>query len=358
MRLDWRREHYVWVPTGNQGTLQALGLEAQALVAYLARLADARGVIRCLSSDTQASLFRLCGTHIHERQMLALHLRKMHQTGTLAPHVEGVHLPEFVEWQRTREPRRRLYERESATIAQLPTFTRALFAHLVRVCDDEGQVHCSGPLDWATTAVRGHHRESREDRRMATRIAVHLDTLLGVGVLASTPQGLRVQHHAEAQRPAPRLDVAEAGPARVRHGSEAGPARVGHGSWSDATARNHSTAVGTPVPSLPSLPSDPPLNPPLAAETAPVVEAAAVLPIPPPRVSRPAAGRPSLQNDKQGTLLGILDPPPERPAPPAEAAKRRGKVKPPTVDVAPPKTPKPQNPKTPFQLKMSKKKPA
>lgn len=330
--MDWRRERYVWVPSAHPGTLQALGLEAQALVAYLARLCDERGVIRCASDDRRRALTKLCGTHLAERMLFAKVVDESFRVGTLAAHAEGVHLPEFAAWQVTREPRRRLYERESLAFAQLPTFTRALAAHLVRV-SDEGIIRCARPEEWVATVTRGQYDRVRFDRAMGHRVASHLDTLFGVGFLDRTEQGFAIRHHLEAQHPAPRpeaLDRPQGGPRVALDRPQGGP-RVALGS--ELSVQNHSTAVGTPVPSLPPVPSNPPLMPPLAAEAAPVVAAQPVPPNPPPRVSRPAAGRPSPRNEVQGVLFGVLDPPAAKPVPAVEVPKRRAKVKPPTEDV-------------------------
>jgi hypothetical protein len=267
--LDWRRERYVWVPLETVGTLQALRLEAQALVIYIARLCDPGGVIRCNPKDALGALTRLCGVHLRERKLFSLTLAGALQVNALALHQDGLFLPEFLEWQVTRDRRRRLYAREVGAYAHLPTFTRAFAAHLVRTCDDDGLLWCKGVQDWALEASRAQYSRGDQNRLLARRAACHIEALLKIGFLERTEDGFRVTPHAAAQRAAePRAALAHAPDPPDAHktltSDPQDTSKIPTRRY-DPTPRNHMNGAVPPSRVIPYLPSNsPPLSSPVA----------------------------------------------------------------------------------------------
>ena len=273
--LNWRHEPYCWVPRIGKvcaATYQGLSLEGRALVTYLAKLADADGVVRTADGDPYAGLTRLIGVHLSERAAFRSVVNEVFAVQKrLASNEKTVVLPLYKTWQSSLEPRARLFLRESSTFAALTAFPRMYASEFIRTADDHGVVGASieEMADRLSNDKAALSRNSRRDAYKAD-IAARVEKLVKEGFLV-IDDGVRIKNFTAAQSTRADRDAATSGtldrrPTDARTTADGRSTDGPH----ETSARNHSTQLGVSN-SLPPSPQTAEETPTVSLRSAEVV---------------------------------------------------------------------------------------
>ena len=171
--LNFGRERYCWLPRESMGVFRGASFEERCLISYLAKLLDPRsGRVVLGNADPYRALVMLCAVYPIERRAFSeLVPRLMARCGVEMAGAELV-LTDFLSWQRTREPARRIYATEPPAFARLSAWSRMVAAELVRTADDRGVVWVGSAETFATHYAVIATVESHHSVRLKTRARI------------------------------------------------------------------------------------------------------------------------------------------------------------------------------------------
>ncbi len=200
--LNWRHEQYRWVPCIDVTSFGRLSFDARALVTYLAKFADEKGVVPVVTGTTSLALAVLIGVPVAERQEFCHVVREALKSGAIVADENAgtVTIPRFNSWQRTLGRRRRLFCRETPAFARLSAFARMYAAEFVRVACDDGMVAKGSPASMATdlSQTRGRTMNPAVRDAYRNRLYGRVAELCAEGFLVATDT-VKIRNFVEAQ---------------------------------------------------------------------------------------------------------------------------------------------------------------
>ena len=206
--LNWRHEPYRWVPCpGSELSQKAYGnlsFEAAALLTYIAKLADNNGVVEIMGDDAYHGLTRLIGVRLEERAAFRVAVDEITDP-RLEPRrvIVGngkITIASYKSWQTTKDPRVRVFRRETHAFASLPAFPRMYAAELVRVADDGVVGKSLSEVIDCRTATKASWLRASCKRSYDQRVSERLHRLVSDGFLIVADDGsVRIRNYGSAQ---------------------------------------------------------------------------------------------------------------------------------------------------------------
>ena len=237
--LNWRHEPYRWVPCPgselSQKAYGSLSFEAASLLTYLAKLADDDGVVEIIGDDAYHGLTRLIGVRLEERAAFRVAVDELTDPRLGSKRVivtpGAITIASYKSWQTTKDPRVRVFRRETHAFASLPAFSRMYAAELVRFADDGVVGKSLSEVIGCRTATKASWLRASCKRSYNQRVSERLQRLVTDGFLIVADDGsVRIRNYGSAQSSRAQQDAlrehqTSTRPAPDQHQTSTRPAR-------------------------------------------------------------------------------------------------------------------------------------